>query len=123
MKLEDGMSPVPGFDWDRAAKAVADDMDIDEHGMTRQRVNILIRLAKEGPISKARICDVAACKSEELEKFVMPALLTSTEDHEAIVTVCSRGYAITDAGLEALKIRGFSVESTPVSGIQKRLEN
>jgi Holliday junction resolvasome RuvABC ATP-dependent DNA helicase subunit len=106
MKLEDAMSEIPGFDWDRAAKSVAEDMDIDDFGMTRQRLNILIRLAKEGPISKNRVCDIAQCKVEELDKFVMPALLTTTTDQEALVTVSSRGFAITDAGLAALKLRG-----------------
>jgi Holliday junction resolvasome RuvABC ATP-dependent DNA helicase subunit len=119
MKLEDSMSPLPGFDWERAARAVAEDMDIDEFGMTKQRLNILLKLVKEGPISKARLCDVAHCKIEELERFIMPALLTVTEDQDALVTVSSRGYSVTDAGVAVLKLRGYTIETV----VHKRIDN
>jgi hypothetical protein len=58
-------------------------------------------------MSKGRLCDFAGCQLEELEKFVMPGLLVATSDDPAMVTVTSRGYAVTHRGLEELDRRGI----------------
>jgi hypothetical protein len=50
---------------------------------------------------------VTGRKEEENENFIMPWLLTSTEDQEALVTVTSKGYAITSAGEYELYKRGL----------------
>jgi Holliday junction resolvasome RuvABC ATP-dependent DNA helicase subunit len=96
-----------GGDFEKAVKAVADDNNIDSFGMTIQRVNILKALGQRGPIAKARMNDVAGCKIEELEKFVMPTLLAETADQKPMVQVTSRGYSITAAGIEELVLRGI----------------
>ena len=51
--------------------------------------------------------DYAGCAMEELEKFVMPALLVATADDAAMVAVTNKGYAITHRGLEELDKRGI----------------
>jgi len=95
MRIEMEMEPA---DWEDVAKRVASNNGIDEFGMTEQRVRILKALSK-GPVSKDHMCLVAGCKVEELERFVMPALLVE------LVTVGPRGYVITAAGLKELELR------------------
>ena len=53
------------------------------------------------------MADYAGCGLEELEKFVMPALLVATTDDPAMVVVTNKGYAITRRGLEELDRRGI----------------
>jgi hypothetical protein len=37
---------------------------------------------------------------EQLEKMIMPTLMTETDDNPALVTVSSKGYCLTEAGME-----------------------
>jgi len=103
MRLEHEMNKGT---WEQVAKTVAEDNDIDELGMTKQRLTILKALA-DGPVAKARICEVAACKEEELEKFVMPALLVGSEEQPSLVTTTSKGFALTNAGRDELNKRNI----------------
>lgn len=103
MELESEMN---GGTWEQVASIVAKDNGIDEHGMTLQRVEILKALG-QGPISKNRMTNVAGCKEEELIKFVMPILLANTSDQSPLVSVISRGYVITEAGLKELDLRNI----------------
>lgn len=107
MKVERQVSPDAS--WEEIAMTVASDNGIDEFGMTHQRVDILKALAREGAISKVRLCDVAKCKQEELDKFVMPALTASSADRSACVKVTPRGYMITDTGLAELRLRAVTL--------------
>lgn len=90
--------------WDEAVEVVRKDREIDQYGMTLQRVKILKALG-QGPISKNRLTIVAGCKEEELTKFVMPPLLADISDQKPLVSVMSRGYSITEAGLDQLRLR------------------
>lgn len=103
-KLERKMT---GCSWEQAAKSVAADREIDEYGMTLQRVEILKALG-EGPIAKNRLASVAQCKEEELIKFIMPELMANISDRKPLVNVMSRGYVITQEGLNELDKRGLS---------------
>jgi hypothetical protein len=96
-----------GEDWEAVAARVARSLKIDQYGMTRRRLNVLVALGQVGATSKGRLSDYAGCGLEELEKFVMPALLVSTVSEPAMVAVTSRGYAITRRGLEELERRGI----------------
>jgi Holliday junction resolvasome RuvABC ATP-dependent DNA helicase subunit len=102
MRLEEEMNPG---NWEKVAWSVAQDHGIDEFGMTHQRIGILVALGQQGAIAKARMGDVASCKTEELEKFIMPPLMATTPDQKPLVTVTSKGYTITHAGLEELDRR------------------
>jgi hypothetical protein len=53
------------------------------------------------------MCDIAQCRIEELEKFIMPALLVATAEDSALVAVTSQGYAITWHGIAELERRGI----------------
>jgi Holliday junction resolvasome RuvABC ATP-dependent DNA helicase subunit len=90
--------------WEDVAAAVARDNEIDPYGMTRQRLAVLTALGQQGSIPKNRLCLYANCKEEELVKFVMPALL-SAAGGPALVTVTSKGYSLTSAGIKELDVR------------------
>lgn len=92
--------------WEEVASIVAQDHGIDEHGMTLARVEILKALG-QSPVSSAQLPFVVHVKEEELKKFIMPPLLGRTPDQEPMVTVSSRGYTITKAGLDELDKRGI----------------
>jgi Holliday junction resolvasome RuvABC ATP-dependent DNA helicase subunit len=90
--------------WDEIAREVAYDEGVDEFGMHEIHLRILRALA-EGPIAKTRISLVAGRKDEEVEKYILPWLLTETDDQPALICVTSKGYTITDDGLKELSKR------------------
>lgn len=95
-----------GGDWKMVAKTVAEDNGIDPFGMTYQRLEILTALG-QGPIARGRMSDVAQCKEEELVKFIMPPVMAKTPDQNPLVVVTSKGYTLTEDGVEELKKRGI----------------
>lgn len=102
MQLEHNMNPYES--WKTNAYAVAEDNEIDPLGMTYKRLAILKALGR-GPVAEKRLPIIAGCKSEELEKFILPWLLATTDDQESLVTVSCKGYSITEAGLKELDVR------------------
>lgn len=92
--------------WENVAATVARDHEIDEYGMTFKRVEVLKALG-QNPVSASQLPFVIHVKEEELKKFIMPPLMSRTPDQEPMVTVSSRGYTITLAGLAALDQRGI----------------
>jgi Holliday junction resolvasome RuvABC ATP-dependent DNA helicase subunit len=104
MRLVAAMDVEKG--WAEVARDVATDEGIDEFGMHETHLRILKALGA-GPVAKNRITFVAGSKTEEVERFVMPWLLTETEDQPAFVTVTNKGYTITPAGLGELDRRGI----------------
>jgi len=93
--------------WEDIARQVAEDEGIDAHGMHEVHLKIL-RALGQGPIARNRISLVAGRKDEEVERFIMPWLLTDTEDQAALVTVTAKGFTITEAGLAELEKRGIN---------------
>lgn len=94
----------PSRPWADLAREVAADEGIDEFGMHETHLRIL-RALGQGPVAKNRIVNVAGAKLEEVERFLMPWLLTETDDQPALVTVTNKGYTITEAGLAELDKR------------------
>lgn len=107
MKLIRNMRPDAS--WSEVAAEVASDEGIDEHGMSHVHLGILKALGR-GPIARNRIMNVVGRKAEEVERYIMPVLLTETSDSPALVTVTSKGYVLTDAGRVELEKRGLPVE-------------
>lgn len=93
-----------GGTWQDICAKVAEEHGIDEFGMTERRVAILKALAG-GPVAKNRMPFHVNVKAEELERFIMPALLTPTPDRPACVGVTSKGYELTAHGKEELRKR------------------
>ena len=97
---------MTGGTWTEVANDVAADEGIDEHGMHETHLKIL-RALGQGPVARQRIALVAGRKDEETERYILPWLLTATEDQAALITVTAKGYTITEAGLEELEKRGL----------------
>lgn len=104
MRLVKDMS---GGTWEEVARQVAEDEEIDEHGMHSVHLKIL-RALGQGPIARNRIALIAGRKDEETEKFILPWLLTETDDQPSLVGVSSKGYTITEAGLVELDRRNIA---------------
>ncbi len=83
------------------ALEIAEENEIDEHGMQKRHLHIL-KLLAEKPISKDRLALSLHVGKEELEKLIMPPIMLSTIDSPALVTVCQGGYTVTEAGLAEL---------------------
>ncbi len=96
----------PDRTWASVAEEVAADEGIDKYGMHETHLRILTALGQT-PIAKNRIVNVAGSKTEEVERFVMPWLLTDTDDQPAFVRVTSKGYTITESGLAELDKRAI----------------
>ena len=92
--------------WKQAANTVACERDIDEFGMSNQRVKILTALGKH-PIPANQLARIANCREDELRKFIMVPLVCTTQDQpEPLVIVASgRGFMITESGLQELNKR------------------
>lgn len=104
MRVEHEISPQA---WQDVAAQVAEDHGIDPFGMTYTRVEILKALG-QAPMSASQLPFVAHVKEDELRKYIMPPLLARTPDQKIpLVTVTSKGYTITGAGLAELDKRGI----------------
>lgn len=96
----------PQNSWEDIAAQVASDEGIDEYGMQDIHLKIL-RALGQGPIARNRISFIAGRKDEEVEKNILPWLLTETEDQPALISVSSKGYVITKDGIAELEKRGI----------------
>jgi Holliday junction resolvasome RuvABC ATP-dependent DNA helicase subunit len=97
----------PSQTWDAIARQVADDEGIDSFGMHEVHLRILKSLVN-GPVAAKRIPSIVGRKAEEVERFVLPVLMVETEDQPSLITTCSRGYVLTDAGIKELAKRNIS---------------
>lgn len=111
MKLAQKMS---GKDWEVVARETAETYGIDEYGMHETHLLILKALG-QGPISRSRMVNVVGKKMEEIENFIMPWLEVASDDQDSLVTVTSKGYAITEAGVEELRKRGLSFSEKAIA--------
>jgi len=103
MRLAQEMSKA---DWISVAHQVARDQNIDEFGMTNKRLLVLKALSK-GPVATKRLPAAVGVKIEELDKFILPALLSRTADQPPMITIQTKGYMLTDAGLAELEKRSI----------------
>ena len=86
--------------WEECVSVVASDMDINEWGMTSKEVAVLSAVGQR-PISKNNLITIAACRIEELERYVLPPLFAHSNGGPLVVST-SRGCTITRSGLARL---------------------
>lgn len=104
MRMVKDMQPEKS--WNDIAKQVASDEGIDEFGMHELHLRVLKALG-QGPVARNRMSIVVGRKEEEVERNILPWLLTETEDQPAMIGVSSRGYIITEAGMKELDKRNI----------------
>lgn len=114
MKMVKAMNPDES--WEDIARQVAFDEGIDELGMHSVHLRILTALG-QGPVAKNRMTLVTGRKDEETERNILPWLLIATADQPAMITVCSRGYILTETGLAELDKRGIAHGDTKAMGM------
>jgi Holliday junction resolvasome RuvABC ATP-dependent DNA helicase subunit len=101
---------VSGKNWKTVVDEVArqneieliPDGDLTFRPMTKTRRAILKALAEKGPISLQRLQYVAGENSKTLTKYTLPWLM---EAEEPLITCTSKGYCLTQAGLNEAKTR------------------
>lgn len=76
---------------------VAQNEGIDLQGLSKVHRAVIDALSV-GAVPKNRIALVVGRKKEEVERYIMPYLMTETIDNKAYVTVSPKGYILTDAG-------------------------
>lgn len=103
-------SMSPDETWDEVIRRVASDEGIDELGMQSVHRRVIEALASS-PVSRSRMPTVVGRKKEEVERYVMPWLMSDTEDGKALVRVSNRGFELTDEGVAACRNRGIAVVS------------
>lgn len=114
MKMVKAMNPDDS--WEGIARSVAFDEGIDELGMSSVHLRILTALG-QGPVAKNRMSLVTGRKDEETERNILPWLLIATADQPAMITVSSRGYVLTEAGLAELDKRGIEHGDSKAMGM------
>ena len=101
MKLHKSMNNLT---WEETARVVAENEGIDEFGMHETHLTILKQLYKHKTIGIKRLQYIINKKLEEIEKYVLPWLLSDSEDQPSLVCVTPRGLKLTKQGkLELLK--------------------
>lgn len=86
---------------------VAEENEIDEFGMSKQKLNILCLLKEHKNVPKNRLSQMISCKEEELEKFIIPSLIVSTPDSKSLIKVDNKGYSLTEQGMSELLKRNL----------------
>lgn len=104
MFLEYKMNPR---NLDEIADLIAEENDIDKFGMSKQRLNILLILKEQKNVPKNRLSQMVSCKEEELEKFIIPPMMISTDDRNSLIKIDNKGYSLTEYGTEELVKRGL----------------
>ena len=61
-------------------------------------------------MAKSRLPIMVGRKQEEVERYVMPWLLTETEDSKPLVTVSNKGYVLTDVGINLCNQYGYMAQ-------------
>lgn len=85
---------------------IAEENGYDAFGLHHRHVKLL-KLLSKSPMSKERLAFSLQVGKEELQKMIIPAISAETEDYSALVTVTSKGYTITDAGMNELAKRNL----------------
>lgn len=104
IKLKKNMQPETSYA--DLCREIAREDGIDEHGMSAVHLSVLKAL-KDAPVAKNRLTTLIGKKIEEVENYIMPVLLSSTEDQASMVRVTNKGYEITATGTNELKKRGL----------------
>ena len=90
---------MTGDTWDFSVPRIALERGRDPGGFTTRQIDVLTALG-EKPVARGTLAGYVSCKEEELVNVVMLDLF-----EDRLVTTCSRGYAITKAGLKVLDER------------------
>lgn len=93
--------------WEEAAAVIAEDNGIDHFGMPYYIVKILAALAKH-PVSERNMTTVCQCRREQFDSQIKPILLSDIKDRGPLAVPTSKGWTITESGLNELDKRNIN---------------
>lgn len=97
--------------WHEIALQVADENQIDVHGMPNKHLDLL-KFVSCRAYSKERVAIALNIREKELKSVVLPCLMNPTPDSPALVTISTGGIRLTYDGYLELKKRKM-VRSVP----------
>lgn len=113
MDMEKAINPKKG--WHEVAVQVAEENQIDMHGMPHKHLELL-KFISYRAYSKERVAIALNIREKELKSSVLPCLMNPTPDSPALVTISTGGIRLTYDGYLELKRRDM------VKAIPKYLE-
>jgi hypothetical protein len=98
---------APECSWEECCQVVANDIGLNEFGLTKKQVAILSALGQR-PIAESRLADIARCRLAQVKKYELPGLMQYLDGGPCIVSITGKGMAITKSGLGLLEKMGVS---------------
>lgn len=95
--------------WQDAAREVALNEGIDEHGMSESSISVLKAIDQHKTLALKRLQYVLGKKIEEIEKYVLPEMLMGTDDQPPLINITKSGLILTDDGKKELEKRNLVV--------------
>lgn len=96
--------------WQEAAREVALNEGIDEHGMSESSLSVLKAVDQHKTLALKRLQYVLGKKIEEIEKYILPELLMGTDDQPPLINITKSGLMLTEDGKKELEKRNvFSI--------------
>ena len=92
--------------WHEIATQVAEENQIDIHGMPRKHLQLL-KFVSHRAYSKERVAIALNIREKELKTSVLPCLMNPTPDSPALVTISTGGIRLTYDGYLELKKRNM----------------
>lgn len=88
--------------WEDICGEVAQNEGIDEYGMHESSVKLLKSICEQGVIPLKRLPYFLNKKIEEIENYVLPPLVESTDEQPSLIMITPRGVKLTEEGYQEL---------------------
>lgn len=98
---------MPSCSWEECCKIVANDIGMNQFGLTQKQVAILTALGQR-PIAEARLAEIARCRVAQVKAYELPTLMQYHGNGPFVVSLSGKGMAITKHGLNLLDRMGIS---------------
>lgn len=109
--------------WREVCKVIGGRRGVDEEGLTRQHISVLVSLFNSRdrnkvrvPMALKRLADQVSIEENDLEEYVLPTLQVQTDDRQPLIRTSSRGLELTEDGVKALVKRGMVQQKAKPAG-------
>lgn len=105
---------MPSCTWEECCRVVANDIGMNEFGLTKKQMSILTALGQR-PIAETRLADIARCRVAQVRKYELPGLMQYTGGGPFVISVSGKGMCITRSGLKLLEHMGIEHNGHKIS--------
>lgn len=84
--------------WEDVCRKVAENEGIDEYGMHESSLHLLKCIYKHNSIPLKRLPYFLNKKIEEIENYMLPALVEDTKEQPSLIMITPKGVRLTEAG-------------------------